>query len=227
MISFKNKKITTVYFDMDGVLFDSMPLHAASWIEAFKSKGVDFDPYLAYLNEGRTGSATIQNNFVNKIERQATPEEIEDIYRTKTQYIEKHQHIPAIKDMPEFVSFLKSEGYDLWIVTGSGQPSLLEKINNTFPDCFSAEKMITGMDVEFGKPHPEPYLKAIAKSKIKAANGVVIENAPLGVQSAVSAGLFTLAINTGILETKVLVDAGADCVFPDVAELKNWWMENS
>ena len=35
-LSEDNKKIKLVMFDMDGVLFDSMPYHATSWNKAMK-----------------------------------------------------------------------------------------------------------------------------------------------------------------------------------------------
>jgi len=49
-----------------------------------------------------------------------------------------------------------------------------------------------------------------------------VENAPLGVESAHRAGIFTIAANTGPLEDSLLKEAGADIVVPglmDVARL--------
>ena len=71
--------------DMDGVLFNSMPNHARAWNEAMKRYGFNLSCEEAYMHEGRTGAATI--NIVSQRERgkDATPEEIEEIYRTKTE----------------------------------------------------------------------------------------------------------------------------------------------
>ena len=52
------------FFDMDGVIFDSMPYHAKSWVIAFVEIGIKFSEYKAYLNEGRTGASTIANEFL-------------------------------------------------------------------------------------------------------------------------------------------------------------------
>ncbi len=41
-------------FDVDGVLFDSMPQHAKSWIVAFKEKGIRLPAKHVYLLEGMT-----------------------------------------------------------------------------------------------------------------------------------------------------------------------------
>ena len=48
---------------------------------------------------------------------------------------------------------------------------------------------------------------------------VVVENAPLGVQAAVAAQVFTIAVNTGPLQPQVLLDAGADSLFPSMEAL--------
>ena len=54
--------------------------------------------------------------------------------------------------------------------------------------------MITGDEVEHGKPHPEPYLAAARALGVEVADCVAIEDSPTGVRSAVAAGVPTLAV---------------------------------
>ena len=77
--------------------------------------------------------------------------------------------------------------------------------------------MITAYDVIHGKPDPEPYLKAWERSGLKKEQCVVIENAPLGIQSGKAAGLTVYAVNTGILTKQDL--AQADKVFDNMTQL--------
>ena len=49
-----------VLFDMDGVLFDSMPNHARSWHESMATFGLDMAPEEAYTYEGMRGVETIK-----------------------------------------------------------------------------------------------------------------------------------------------------------------------
>ncbi len=79
--------------------------------------------------------------------------------------------------------------------------------------------MVTAFDVKKGKPDPEPYLMALGKGGLKANEAVVIENAPLGVKSAHRAGIFTVGVNTGILEDEELSGNGADVVYHNMLEL--------
>ena len=67
-------------FDMDGVLYDSMPFHAKAWKEAFAHVGVQFSEYDVYLNEGRTGKTTVNEAFTAQLHREATDDEIQRIY---------------------------------------------------------------------------------------------------------------------------------------------------
>jgi len=76
---------------------------------------------------------------------------------------------------------------------------------------------------------------ALKKSGLKPWEVVVIENAPLGVESSSKAGLFTIAVNTGPLDPTVLSDSGANIVFDSMKELydswesfrKNWLVTNN
>ena len=58
------------------------------------------------------------------------------------------------------------------------------------------EAVVSGSDVTNGKPHPEPYLKALKKLELAPQHAVVVENAPFGIASAKAAKLQCLAIET-------------------------------
>ena len=97
------------------------------------------------------------------------------------------------------------------------EPSVLERIDNDFPELFS-EKRVTAHDTRHGKPNPEPYLKGMAKAEAKPNQCIVIENAPLGVQAGHAAGCFTIGITTGPISEKELTKAGADIVFKSMED---------
>ena len=78
-------------------------------------------------------------------------------------------------------------------------------------------------DVRYGKPHPEPYLMGLKKAGVEAHEAFVVENAPMGVEAGVAAGIFTIAVNTGPLDDQVLLDAGADLLYPNMTALAEDW----
>lgn len=206
--------LKAVLFDMDGVLFDSMPNHAYAWSHAMTQFGLEMTAYEAYLHEGRTGSGTIDILTQRYWGRDASPEEIERIYAAKANLFNT---LPKPKPMPgalEALTAAKELGCKIVLVTGSAQVKLLESLEQHYPGFFREELMVTGFDVKYGKPHPEPYLMGLQKAGVKAEEAIVVENAPLGVESAKGAGIFTIAANTGPLEDSILEDAGADVVVP-------------
>ncbi len=212
-----------VFFDMDGVLFDSMKYHAAAWVEALQQTGLPFTEYEAYMNEGRTGSSTIDGVYTSIYNRTATEEEKQNIYRLKSVLFEKNSKTERIPFAFELLNKIKSQQFEIYVVTGSGQPSLLDSLEEYFPGIFQKDKMVTAFDVKIGKPHPEPYLMALKKSGLKPWQVMVIENAPLGVESSSAAGLFTIGVNTGPLDAAVLLENGANLVFNSMKDLyENW-----
>ena len=220
-------RLRAVLFDMDGVLYNSMPYHASAWHRAMAQFGYDLPEDEVYMHEGRTGTSTV--NLVSMRERgvEETEERIQEIYKVKSDLFNE---FPPAEPMPgalELLRQLKAQGLLILIVTGSGQRSLLDKLNHHYPDIFSRELMVTAFDVKHGKPHPEPYLMGMQKGGLRPEECIVVENAPLGVRAAKAAGIFTVAVNTGPLPDRALLDEGADMLFPSMQALSDAWGELS
>ena len=118
---------------------------------------------------------------------------------------------------------VKAAGLTPVLVTGSGQRTLLDRLDRQYPGIFAPGRMVTAFDVKHGKPDPEPYLMGLQKAGVQACEAVVVENAPIGVQAGHAAGIFTIAVNTGPLDGQVLLDAGADLLFPSMQALCHEW----
>lgn len=216
-------RLRAVLFDMDGVLYNSMPYHAKAWHRAMAQYGYHLPEDEVYMHEGRTGASTV--NLVSMRQRgvEETEERIQEIYKVKSAYFNE---FPPAEPMPgafELLQKIKAQGLKILIVTGSGQNSLLDRLNHHFPDIFCRELMVTAFDVKYGKPHPEPYLMGMEKGNLQPHECVVVENAPLGVRAAKAAGIFTIAVNTGPLPNAALTDEGADLLFPSMQALCDGW----
>ena len=223
MKDFLKKPLKAVLFDMDGVLFDSMPYHANAWHEVMKMNGMNLPKEEAYMHEGRTGKETI--NLISKREkgRAATDAEMDCIYQTKCELFNDNPPAPEMSGAGELLKALKQDGIEIVLVTGSGQHSLFDRLEVHYPGIFSKDKMVTAYDVTNGKPNPEPYLRGLEKAGVSADEAIVVENAPLGVEAAHAANIFTVAVNTGPLKDQVLTDSGANVVFPSVDQLAKVW----
>ncbi len=218
---FSHFDLKAVLFDMDGVLYDSMPAHAESWQQTMEEFGyTSTEPLEFYYHEGRVGTSTINIITEREFGRKATAEEFQKIYNRKSELFAQYNQGEIIPGIKEIIKFVKSQELKPVLVTGSGQPSLLDRLDTHFPGVFTPETMVTAFDVEHGKPDPQPYLMGLQKGgNLKPNQAIVIENAPLGIESAVAAGIFTIAVNTGPLPDSVLADAGASIVLHSMEEL--------
>ena len=223
--------LRAVLFDMDGVLFDSMPAHSRSWVEAAHSVGLEMQPEDAYWYEGQTGSYTIQLLYERCLGRKPSAEETKYLYELKTELFVRYDGGGILEGVPEVLAAVSDLGR--LVVTGSSQPTLLSRLATAFPGVFSRPLMVTGKDVKQGKPFPEPYLMGLEKAGVAPEEALVVENAPMGVEAAVAAGIFTIAVNTGLLPDSALSDRGAHLVFPSMKALaealpelrRRWTME--
>lgn len=200
-----------------------MPYHSEAWHQVMKSHGLNLSREEAYMHEGRTGAATVNIVFQRELGREASQEEIEKIYKEKSILFNTHPEAERMPGAWELLKKIKSERLITMVVTGSGQLSLLERLEHNFPGMFHKELMVTAFDVKYGKPDPEPYLMALKKGGIKASEAVVVENAPLGVEAGHKAGIFTIAVNTGPLDGQILLDSGADLLLPSMQALCDTW----
>jgi len=219
---YKKFSLKAVLFDMDGVLYDSMPNHAKSWSQVMQAFGFNMTETEAYMHEGRVGSSTI--DIIAKREGRALSlDERKLIYQEKTKIFNS---CPEALPMPgsfELLQKVTGKGLFVMLVTGSGQPSLLNRLSNDFPGFFVPKRIVSSFDVKKGKPNPEPYLMALQKGGLQPDEVVVVENAPLGVEAAFKAGLFTVAVNTGPLPDSVLLQSGANLLLPSIKSLCQEW----
>lgn len=180
---------------MDGVIVDSMPYHFLAWYEALRPLGVRVSCFDVYSKEGETWEKTLRE-FLKREHVTATREVLNGIFKRRKKIFNKNFKRFIFKNAGEVLACLKRKGYILGLVTGSplhdAKKILPKKIYKLF-DC-----IVAGDHVKRGKPHPEPYLKAAKNMKIKPSECVVVENAPFGVESAKKAGMFCVAVTTGL-----------------------------
>lgn len=207
--------------DMDGVLYDSMPNHVEGWYKTIEPLGIPCSREEFYLLEGSTRTRTI-NLLFNRAYGHDAPEEVSlALYAEK---VRQFKLLPQAQMMPSadaMIATLLAHDVRTVLVTGSSQGTLLEQLDTDYPRAFNMPYRITGEDVKHGKPSPEPYLMGLQRAGVAAHEAIVIENAPLGVQAGVAAGVFTVAVNTGPISPQVLYDAGADVVFDSMPHFAN------
>ncbi len=102
------------------------------------------------------------------------------------------QHVPWRPGAADLLAALRAGGVPCALVTMSYR-SLAEAIVSCLPDE-TFDLLVTGDEVTYGKPHPEPYLLAAAQLGVDPAACMAIEDSPTGVASATAAGVPVLAV---------------------------------
>lgn len=212
-----------VLFDMDGVLFDSMPKHADAWHSAMESFGIRMSKEEAYKYEGMRGVETVRLLCREQWGREISDEEAEKMYAEKSRIFSEYLPVGKIDGVERLMRKVKAGGMKICVVTGSGQKSLLGNLEQEFPGLISRDLIVTSFDVSRGKPAPDPYLMGLQKADVRPWEAVVVENAPLGVRAGVAAGIFTVAVNTGPLPDGMLAAEGASVVFGSMNDFCDNW----
>ena len=213
-----------VLFDMDGVLYDSMPNHAIAWQQSMAKFGINMTAEDAYATEGARGVDTIRMMVKQQQGRDIDETEAQLMYDEKTRCFHALPETRIMPGVKELMAQIKTCGLTVGVVTGSGQRPLINRLLNDFSEFIDEQNITTAYDIRRGKPNPDPYLAGLKKAgQLKPWQAIVVENAPLGVQAGVAAQIFTVAVNTGPLPDKSLLDAGANLLFSKMTDFSNAW----
>ena len=215
-----------VLFDMDGVLYDSMPNHAIAWQESMARFGIQMTADDAYATEGARGVDTIRQMVRQQQHRDIDEAEAQKMYDVKSQIFHSLPEAPVMPGVRELMGKIREGGMICCVVTGSGQLPLIKRILKDFGEFVTEDHITTAYDVKRGKPNPDPYLMGLQKAgNLQPSEAIVVENAPLGVRAGIAANIYTIAVNTGPLEDQVLLNAGANILFHTMKELSDSWKE--
>ena len=208
-----------VLFDMDGVLYDSMPHHAVAWQESMKRFGIHMTSADAYATEGARGIDTIQMMVKKQKGEDISLEEAQRMYDVKTEIFHSMPVAEIFPGVREIMRKIKDAGMQIGVVTGSGQRPLIQRLLDDFGDYLDEAHIVTAYDVKRGKPNPDPYLMGLQKAgNLQPWEGIVVENAPLGVRAGVAANIFTVAINSGPLPDEELTGNGCNLLYHKMTE---------
>ncbi len=206
-------KVKAVIFDMDGVITNTMPDHFRAWKIIFAQQKINVSHLDIYEREGQKGLQSVIEIFQAK-GKSISNKTAKIILRDKEALFQKIFQRRFVVGARTFLRDLKRQGLCLGLVTGTSREELNQMLPKRIMSRFDV--IVTGTDVENGKPHPEPYLRALKKMKLQRREVIVIENAPFGIRSAKAAGLKCLALATS-LSAEYLKEA--DGVFSSIRDL--------
>ncbi|HYR90202.1 MAG TPA: HAD family phosphatase [Terriglobia bacterium] len=218
--------IRALIFDFNGVLADDDPIHMEAFRRVAEEEGLAFtdeeylDKYLP-LNDWDCFKTLYAGHSLS-----LPAGDLDELIRRKGVY-----YFQAIAERS--VMFAEADRavraaaarFPLAIASGARGEEIRHILDlANLEKCFRA--IVSAEDVRFGKPHPEPFLRAYEKLKeterlLNAYDCVAIEDSIGGIQSAHQAGMRCLAVAHSYGRDR-LDSAGPEWVIDSIADFTAW-----
>ncbi|MDQ3704157.1 MAG: HAD family phosphatase [Chloroflexota bacterium] len=203
-----------VVWDLDGVLVDSAEAHNRSWQALSQRYGLPYDPEVDFRNIFGKHNTDI----MNMLWRITDPARVAEMADAKeTAFRREATRLRPLPGVVELVRELARRGWKQAIGSSAPVENIRVLLEATGVGPYM-RAIASGDDVTAGKPDPQVFLIAFERLGVSPRNGVVIEDAPAGVQAGVSAGAATLGVTT-TQSVEALQSAGADRVVNSLADI--------
>ena len=183
--------MSAILFDMDGTIIDSEPLWLQAEIQVMAELGCHWDEQDQINCLG--GPMERTEKYMQDRSGNVKP------YGYFGQRLNEVMKLKFVKDLElipnalELITKSKEAGLKTGLVTASGR-ELMNSALTRFPEN-SFDIAISRDDVANSKPHPEPYLMAAERLKVKIDECLVLEDSMTGVRAGLDSGAQVVAIS--------------------------------
>lgn len=205
-------------FDLDGVLIHSEPLHQRDWLTVFRERGIDFPEDQLTKLQGLRGEQVIE--WLNEEFSEAVKGIDLDSMILEKRRLFMEKSIGELEAIPGAETFLRAQKgrLPLALVT-SARLKIVGRVLFHFNWRNIFDALVGAEHVTHSKPHPEPFLKAVERFRLKAGDCVVFEDSLVGVQGARAAGCRVCGV-TSTTDAKTLKAAGAHWTISDFEDAR-------
>lgn len=174
-----------VLWDLDGTLIDSEHYWAISQNRLAKQYGATWTDE---DEKGIIGSSLYDSSALIKSKFGIQDRSVQEIIDHLTDEVieQMRASLPWRPGALELLLELRQSGIKTALVTMSMRRMALAVVESIPFDAFDA--VVAGDDVTFGKPHPEPYLRAAEILEVEPRHCIAFEDSITGLSSAVAAG---------------------------------------
>jgi len=205
--------ITTLFWDNDGVLVDTEHLYFEATAEILRGIGIPLteqDYVQLFLIEGRGAWHLAAERGWAAPELERLREARNALYGRRL--AEQAEAIPGVEGVLD-----KLRGrYRMGVVTSSRRDHF-DIIHARTGLARYFDFILTAGDFPRVKPHPDPYLAALARSGAAAAECLAIEDSARGLAAAKAAGIRCLVVPTAL--TRGCTFTGAERVLSSIEDV--------
>jgi HAD superfamily hydrolase (TIGR01509 family) len=179
-------------FDCDGTLADTMPLHHRAWNHglALAGSGFQLDADAFMLVAGMALEQTVEHWE----QAQGVKIDVAAVVEAKAAYFEERRHeITAIAPVVAWARELYRAGKPLAVASGGRRDDVFDTLERLhLRELFPV--IVTADDVRMAKPAPDLFLLAAERMGVAPEDCLVIEDSPLGVEAANTAGMDSILL---------------------------------
>lgn len=184
-------EIRAVVWDMDGMLFDTERLSLIAWQQGARQVEAVIDEALFRTLIGRNSSsirAMLRESLGAMID-------VDELWRhAGIAYNQLLEEGPPLKPgAQECLALLRELGVPQAVATSTSKRLAEQKLSHhgLLP---LLDALVTGDQVQRGKPDPEPYLLAASRLGVDPRQCIAFEDSVTGIQSAFDAGMYTVLV---------------------------------
>ena len=211
--------VEAVIFDMDGTLVDTNRAHVEAWWRAFERCG--FSVPVAHIAReiGKGGDMLVPAVLGEAVDKEHG-DALREYNGQEFLQIAAYERFAVFPEVSQLMQTLRERGLKVALAT-SAKKEFLEAIEKSAEVDIQSmvDLVVTANDAQRSKPAPDLIEATITKLDIDAAQCVMVGDTPHDAEACKRAGVVCFGVLTGGHTRETLLNAGAQAVWNDVADL--------